>query len=59
MLSIFYKVFGMAFLAFFGLFMNKLPEQSVLLSIGVGLTIFAIAMRRRQRGSKRRLQEKV
>lgn len=58
-MSIFYKVFGMAFLTFFGLFMNRLPEQSVLLSIGVGLTIFAIAMRRRQRSSKRGLQEKI
>jgi hypothetical protein len=49
MLSIFLKVFGTTLLAVFGFFMYGFPEQSVVLLIGVGLTVFAIVLRRRRK----------
>jgi hypothetical protein len=48
MLSIIWKTFGTTLLAALGIFAYRFPEQSVVLFVGIGLTVFAVAMRRRK-----------
>lgn len=49
MFSIFFKIFSTTVLAAIGFLSYRFPEQSVVLLIGIGLTVFAVVMRRRRR----------
>lgn len=49
MLSIFFKVFSVTFLAVGGVLFYRFPEQSFVLLLGVGLTAFSVIMRYRNR----------
>ena len=49
MFSIIWKTSGTTLLATLGIFAYRFPEQSVVLFVGIGLTVFAVVMRRRKR----------